>query len=1748
MLTGIPRRLNVTSLVAVVIAMFAMSGGAYAATGASSSGDTVLDGSAGLLSGFPAVGSSAIPFALGGSSSLTRNAEGTFGSFSGESPQALTVDQVTGDVYVVDPSGKELWRYSSGGAPEDFTAGPDAGTNALTGLSFQSFPSIEQVAVDDSNGPAKGDIYVTQSSSGEVKVFSSSGESLGVLTGTGTPPGGLGEDCGVAVDQATGDLYIGDRSNRIWRYSPSTATVAEADYTGGIETSIAPCQLAVANGNVYAKDWQEFPVEGAGPLDAYPISAFATGTPPSASGTQVATKVMAVATDSLSGDVYADERSKVTVYDPSGMALYSYGSGEIGSSSAGVAVMAGGNSYVSDANNHEVHVYGPILEPGSRANLGEFGSFTGESPQALTVDQATGDVYVIDPAGKELWRYSSGGAPENFTAGPDAGTNTLTGLSFQSFPSYDEVAVDNSNGPAKGDIYVTQSPSGEVKVFSSSGEPLGALTGTGTPSGGLGEDCGVAVDQATGDLYIGDRSNRIWRYTPSGATVVEADYTGGIETSIAPCQLAVANGNVYAKDWQEFPVEGAGPLDAYPISAFATGTPLSVSGTQVATKVTAVATDPSNGDVYADERSKVTVYNSSGAPIYSFASGEIGNSSVGVAIKAGGGDAYVADPANHKVRVYGPFSAPAPILQTKPASGIGHVKATLNGHLDPNSGLPITTCTFQWGTDTNYTETPIACEQGDTYTTPADLTAQLSGLTPGTTYHYRLHVTTSNGSYDGNDQAFETVPASSTPEVDTGKGSIVSSTSTQMNGTIDPNANPLTGCKFQYVTDLAYQNTGFTNLSSGGSIPCDQAPGSIPADYEDHEVTATVTGLDPNQIYRYRLIAENTNGPGNGEATLLPGPPIAETTGSPTRTTATARLDSRVTAHGAKTTYWFEYTTDANYKAGGYAGATKTPVTPLQTKEVQELYFGIVSPPLGGQIRLTFGSETTGDIPFGATAEEVQAALRALPSIGSPNVIVTQPSGVFLSYIVTFTGSLAETDVPQLVISNGTSPPIGLPSGGSSEVLTLAQGAPGEAASLVSAPLQNLQPNTTYHYRVVADNGTPGGPTVGSDQTVTTRASDAPLTHGHVPGPPGSDRAWEQVNTPDTDGNKAFSLSVADSGERVVYGIDGGSPGSQNGGAGFGESNKQLAERTPSGWKDRSLFPKRAQAPGNIWIGPWGSTELTDLYGFNYDETGTGTADLWRLQPGATDQRLYSTSYKEYYNQHGEFLFGSDNGSRVIAVLQGTVDPAYPLPEQEHELYDLSSGTPKLIGLLPGNTLPLCGVQMSEGAHLVGRPVFHWITPDGSHMFFYADPGSNCGSEKLSLYDRDLVNSTTRLISPDASFIRSAGGAVFFTTTESLVPDDPAGSVDIYRYQIGDGGLRCVTCAIQGGPDAHTDYAQSNPLEIVVSSDGSRIYFIAESRLLPGAGSSGIYSPRGIYRLDVASGDLAYVAPAGGPAPGIQISINSASGTAISPDGSVFVFRSADSELNSIDGQQNGDTFQFYRYDDNNRSLVCASCPPDGSVPRADAESAGADDEYYLGVNGSALDRDGDFVFGTPTPLVPEDQNTAAAGQIPSHGADIYEWRDGRLSLITDGKTESKGKTAPQFAGMSPSGRDVFFTQAAALTPDAIDTSTHLYDARIGGGFDFSSASPPCSLEACQGTPLPPPNDATPSSLSFSGPGNQANPSVSPKQTKGCAGSKCAIHRKKRCAKRRVLKHGKCVKKVARQRAKRANHNKGGAK
>lgn len=129
---------------------------------------------------------------------------------------------------------------------------------------------------------------------------------------------------------------------------------------------------------------------------------------------------------------------------------------------------------------------------------------------------------------------------------------------------------------------------------------------------------------------------------------------------------------------------------------------------------------------------------------------------------------------------------------------------------------------------------------------------------------------------------------------------------------------------------------------------------------------------------------------------------------------------------------------------GNFVKAFGWDVAPGAVNEQQEVRVRATS----GQFKLSFGVETTGDLAFDAPGSEsegpgsVEAALEALPSIGSADVSVSAVAGtpngqIPFIYVVSFKGSLAGTDVDQLTATNGTTPVTSL------EVRTRADGTPG---------------------------------------------------------------------------------------------------------------------------------------------------------------------------------------------------------------------------------------------------------------------------------------------------------------------------------------------------------------------------------------------------------------------------------------------------------------------------------------------------------------------------------------------------------------------------------------------------------------------------------------------------------------------------------------------------------------------------------
>jgi hypothetical protein len=264
-----------------------------------------------------------------------------------------------------------------------------------------------------------------------------------------------------------------------------------------------------------------------------------------------------------------------------------------------------------------------------------------KQPQAMTVDQSNGDIYVIERTGGtgtgSLDRFDSTGAPKNFTAGPNAGTNKLTGLNV-GLAGRAGVAVDASGSPLEGSIYV-KSANGTIRVYAPTGEEIGSLTG-------FGDACGVAVDQSSGVVYVGDRTaQRVYRFEPtSGSTPVSraGNYSEeAIQPNFGLCAVAAdGQGNVYVGDESTNFFLPPGPIKRYKDFEFDTGTPPVVEGTEISALGSAMMVDPATDYLYVNKGNQIAVFDPSGKLLQEFGSGFLGSESRGIAVNGNNGKAY----------------------------------------------------------------------------------------------------------------------------------------------------------------------------------------------------------------------------------------------------------------------------------------------------------------------------------------------------------------------------------------------------------------------------------------------------------------------------------------------------------------------------------------------------------------------------------------------------------------------------------------------------------------------------------------------------------------------------------------------------------------------------------------------------------------------------------------------------------------------------------------------------------------------------------------------------------------------------------------------------------------------------------------------------------------------------------------------------------------------------------------------------
>lgn len=501
-----------------------------------------------------------------------------------------------------------------------------------------------------------------------------------------------------------------------------------------------------------------------------------------------------------------------------------------------------------------------------------------------------------------------------------------------------------------------------------------------------------------------------------------------------------------------------------------------------------------------------------------------------------------------------------------------------------------------------------------------------------------------------------------------------------------------------------------------------------------------------------------------------------------------------------------------------------------------------------------------------------------------------------------------------------------------------------------------------------------------------------------------------------------------------------------------------------------------------------------------------------------------------------QFVDATPDLSRVLLTSEETGLTSIPA---KGGLYEWSGGTLQLVSLLPHGETNSEGGVAAFGAS-VADPGFarNAISTDGSVVVWQGETATgSAGVERP--YLRDMAHGeTVRLGMPEGGsgtgaavakfeIASSDGSRVFFLDSERLTSASSASGSDLYEYDLNaPAGSRLTDLSVDTNPGE----AASVQDVIGASEDGSYVYFTAAGVLASGAvpATCGETEERvevlcNLYvRHDGVTKFVAALA-AGDHGP-LNYRLNR-----VSPDGVWLAFESQ----RSLTGYDTHDAIsgkrdeEVYLYDASIGRLVCASCDPTGARPTGEgAKDNSAVTGFQIWNVGQGIDGvlpswpkikpdeyrhqprylsdNGRLFFDSHSALVSQDVNgnwdvyeyePSGVGNCTTRVVTFSERSEGCVGLISSGG--AAGESA--FLDASQSGGDVFFVTAGKLVSQDYDTSRDIYDAHECTEAspcvpEPSASPPPCGDgESCKGAQTPQPAIyGAPASSTFVGTGNLA--------------------------------------------------------
>lgn len=645
-----------------------------------------------------------------------------------------------------------------------------------------------------------------------------------------------------------------------------------------------------------------------------------------------------------------------------------------------IAVEPGtGNVLVADSGNGRVQVFAP----GSGVSptfLTSFGPAASPplltKPVGLAIDQSSGAIYVSDSGAKEIFRFTSDGAPvPTYTRdlsfeSPELGSGAGQVGSFAS-----AIAID----PTNHDLVVADSGNNRVERFTAGGAPVPSFNGTASVNGAFTLPLDIAVG-ITGSIYVLDVEGtqrdelfypgvpaHVRRFTATGASAGELE---GTETPSAVAvdpttgNVLVSGDSIYLANPRRIHIYSDAGL-ALKILDLASGPDISGQGYASAIHGLAVEDSASGGRIYAlgdEER----IFSPNG---------------------------YV------ETQVLRPTAIPG--VEVGEPTEIGQTSAHLSGTVAPGGEKTSVRFEYQFEGGASWQSSPdqILVGSGE-----QAVTADLTGIRPNTKYSVRLHA--SNAFFENVSGLKVFTTPVRPPDVSAVGVSDITQTSAALHGKILPNGLQTT-YYFEYGPTTEY----------GARVPLDHDD-VVGRGHQIVPVSSQITGLQPGTEYHFRLIAISSAGTTEGEDAVLTTedagvPPRGYEMVSPVEKNGVPADSNRTGARASEDGNAIVFGTEKS----SYPGAQANPYIPRA--------FGLRSSTdwASGPLTLPFDQHIPGYKYFYsivAVSKDLSHALMVSTAKLTPDAV----EGEFNLYLTDFTGKnpiLVATDpaIGQLASSNG---------------------------------------------------------------------------------------------------------------------------------------------------------------------------------------------------------------------------------------------------------------------------------------------------------------------------------------------------------------------------------------------------------------------------------------------------------------------------------------------------------------------------------------------------------------------------------------------------------------------------------------------------------------------------------------------------------------------------------------------------------